>query len=486
MNDTIDFSVIRGGLANLDASVSHAASGADRPKVAEMFTPERHAGALDPNVTVVLGARGAGKSFWAGVLGDDETRLAAAEAYPRIGLKNLIVKFGYTGLLADGSISSSTIDKQVPLGKERALGLQLWRCVILRAIQSDLSSGGQSTIGEMMSHYSDPEVWERDFEIANKQLEKLNKNILVLFDALDSMAFDWERLRGLTDALLEVAWSTRGYRSVKIKLFLRPDQLSFMGLKFTEVPKLIAGATNLTWTGTDLYGMLFTRLSGIQDHDFQNQLNRLFAEEGVASPPQTLGLRRTWPLVYDQYLQSRVFIRLAGPYMGRGHKKGKTYDWPLRHLSDGHEEVTPRSFLTLMIEAARNSPGATDLAMTAEGIRHGLREASKVRVNQLDLEFPWIKRVLAPLARLQVPCANQQIIDRWRETGTLESIMKRVNNGELLAPFDPNSSRTHEDMLIETLVNIGVLMVRNDGRFDMPDLFRVAARLLKKGGVAPV
>ena len=111
MSNATDFSIIRKGLASLDASVSHAASGKDRPKVAEIFTPERHAGALDPNVTVVLGARGAGKSFWAGVLGDDDTRAAAAEAYPRIGLENIVVKFGFTGLSGDGSVSRATIEE---------------------------------------------------------------------------------------------------------------------------------------------------------------------------------------------------------------------------------------------------------------------------------------------------------------------------------------------------------------------------------------
>ena len=40
--------------------------------------------------------------------------------------------------------------------------------------------------------------------------------------------------------------------------------------------------------------------------------------------------------------------------------------------------------------------------------------------------------------------------------------------------------------LIERLIRMGVLTRRADGRYDMPDLFRVAARLLKKGGVAPV
>ena len=296
-----------------------------------------------------------------------------SDLYPRIGLENIIVKFGFTGLSSDGSVSRSTIDVQVPDGQERSLGLLLWRCVVLRAIQSALSSANKPMIGEMMSKYSDPEVWEHDCETADKKLEETDKTVLVVFDALDSLALDWERLRQLTDALLEVAWSTRGYSSVRVKLFLRPDQLRDMGLRFVELPKLIAGAANLTWSGVDLYGMLFTRLGGKPDNLLQGELSKLYEEEGIASLPSRLGKRRSWPLVHDRNVQSRVFTRLAGPYMGRSNKKGKTYDWPLKHLSDGHDEVTPRSFLTLMIEAARHSPNPV-------GLRKGLVAVQVARV----------------------------------------------------------------------------------------------------------
>ena len=79
----IDFAPLRRGLGRLDASASHSASGESRPRTDEIFAPEQHAGALDPNTTIVLGSRGAGKSFWAGVLGDENTKLAAASAYPQ-------------------------------------------------------------------------------------------------------------------------------------------------------------------------------------------------------------------------------------------------------------------------------------------------------------------------------------------------------------------------------------------------------------------
>ncbi|MBI1208451.1 MAG: hypothetical protein GC191_14340 [Azospirillum sp.] len=482
----IDFAAIRRGLASLDASAAHTASGENRPKVNEIFAPEPHAGALDPNVTIVLGARGAGKSFWAGVLGNDETRKAASEAYPHLGLDKAIVRFGFTGLENDGSVSRATIDHQVPNGQERSLGLLLWRCVVLRALQSALIPPvGNQTIGAMMKNYADPEQWEHDCAAADHILSTGGSKIVVVFDALDALAIEWERLRSLIDTLLEVAWATRGFRGFRLKLFLRPDQLRDLGLRFVELPKLLAGATNLRWTGTDLYGMLFARFGLIGEPEFKSAISNLLAEEDIAPQPSPFPRLRNWPLTHDRQVQARVFTRLAGTYMGRGDKKGKTYDWPLNHLADGHGEVTPRSFLTLMIQAARHPSHPTGQSLSAEGIRHGLREASRVRVDQLALEFPWIRRALAPLARMQVPCHSSGITERWAENKTIEAITRGAAERQYLPPFETGASEDPGQKLIGTLVRIGVLAVRKDGRYDMPDLFRVAARLLKKGGVAP-
>ena len=482
----IDFTTIRRSLASLDASAAHTASGDSRPKVEEIFAPEQHAGALDPNVSIVLGARGAGKSFWAGVLGNEDTRIAAAEAYPHLGLDKLIVRFGFTGVMNDGSISRPTIDSQVPVGEERTLASLLWRCVLLRGMKSALHPGATpAKISELMRQYRDPEDWEQECGKADHKLAQDGGKVLVIFDALDGLAVEWERLRRLIDALLEVAWSTRGFRALRVKLFLRPDQMRDLGLRFVELPKLLAGATSLRWSKVDLYGMFFARLSAITDRNMQAVYTSLLEEEGVAPLRNVLKKLRNWPLAKDSEVQARVFTRLAGSFMGRGAKKGRTYDWPVKHLADGHGEVTPRSFLTLMIEAARHPPDPPSQAISAEGIRHGLREASKVRVNQLDLEFPWIKRVLAPLARLQVPCTAPVIKVRWEETQTIEAVMRRAEAREFLPPFNPETEGDRDKRLIETLVRIGVLFVRADQRFDMPDLFRIAARLLKKGGVAP-
>ncbi len=484
---TIDFYALRTALGAMDAAAAHLASGEGRPQIHEIFSPEQHAGALDPKVAIVLGARGSGKTFWTGVLGSEETRMAAANAYPNLGLAKLNVHLGYSGIAHDGTVSRQTIDARVPISEESTKGVLLWRSVVLRAMLKTLGiEAGTHTIAQLMDAYPDPELWERDCKSADDLLASQGQSVLVLFDALDSLSADWERLRRLLDALLEVAWYARSSRSLRIKLFLRPDQMSDLGLRFVELPKMMAGAARLTWSGADLFGMFFQRVASIGENSARSAFLEILKEEWVPPPPSDISASRQWSLSHDKAAQVKVFQRFAGLYMGTNSKKGRTYDWPLRHLADGHGDVTPRSFLTLMIEAARGSSSPANQVVSAEGIRHGLRQASRVRVDQLDLEFPWIKRVLAPLSRLTVPCSEGAITSRWRETGTIAAIARRANDGNFLAPFKISAEQSEQEtQMIETLVRIGVFVQRTDFRFDMPDLFRVAARLLKRGGVTP-
>jgi len=173
--------------------------------------------------------------------------------------------------------------------------------------------------------------------------------------------------------------------------------------------------------------------------------------------------------------------------MGQGayaFKKGNTYDWPMGHLGDARAEVTPRSFLGMMIAAARHLVAPADRVITPEGIRHGLRAASKTRVDQLHQEFPWIKGVLAPLAGLLLPQGEAEVYQVWRRAETVERLIADAENN-YLPPF-PDAQRHGERALFLALERIGVMLRRSDGRLDMPDLFRVAAKLLKKGSIPPV
>jgi len=70
--------------------------------------------------------------------------------------------------------------------------------------------------------------------------------------------------------------------------------------------------------------------------------------------------------------------------------------------------------------------------------------------------------------------------------------MAKLNSSDFQAirtgipPFVAGKLGSDERALYEAMKNIGVMSRRKDGRLDMPDLFRVAANLLKKGGTTPI
>jgi hypothetical protein len=291
-----------------------------------------------------------------------------------------------------------------------------------------------------------------------------------------------------TEALFQVLWGMRANTAIKIKVFLRPDQIDDDAIRFVELPKLRTGAVRLEWPGTDLYGLFFTRLLSTAIPEARDAFVHLLSNLSISSPMPDLVASGDWSLAKQPAQQERVFEVLAGKYMADGlnaYKKGKTYEWPLNHLADVFNEVTPRSFLGLMIGASKRGATPLDRAITPDGIRHGLREASRTRVDQLHSDFPWIKGVLAPLAGLLLPQFEKEVFRVWQKANTVKQLVIDADKHGYLSPFLTNQP-ADELHLFEAMHRIGVMNRRNDGRIDMPDLFRVAAKLLKKGGTTPL
>jgi len=480
----IDFVAIRRALASLPSD--HDAAGDHSPTVDEIFTPEQHANALDPNTAVVVGARGTGKSFWAGVLGKDDTRAVTALVYPNLHLDQLIVKSGYSGLPNDYTVSAKIIDKWIPKGQEIEQAPEFWQSVIIRAAKWALSQDEEpQSISEVMKTYSDPEDAEKELRFLDKEFIASGRTLLVTFDALDTLSREWVRSSRLVDALFEVIWALRAYRAMKAKVFIRPEQLDDETLRFVELPKLRSGRVELEWKQVDLYGLLYWRLSNPPSS--VESFRSLVEEDGIAIPSDVIQKRRRWSLLTDRSAQKQVMDRFAGLYMGAGPKKGGTYDWPFKHLGDAQGKVTPRSFIELFVGAAKFGQAPTLQVISSKGIEHGLREASKVRVNQLGVEYGWVMRALAPLAGIAVPCELAAIFQRWDESDTINVILKAANDEQtgFLPPFPVPSKGNENVLLANAMIRIGLLGGREDGRVDIPDLFRVAAKMLRKGGVPP-
>ncbi|WP_295587088.1 hypothetical protein [uncultured Lamprocystis sp.] len=60
-----DHHSIRRAIAAIPGDVSNDAVGINVANIEDIYAPESHSAALDPNTPIVLGHRGTGKSFWA-------------------------------------------------------------------------------------------------------------------------------------------------------------------------------------------------------------------------------------------------------------------------------------------------------------------------------------------------------------------------------------------------------------------------------------
>lgn len=482
-----DIRAIRDSIAAIPGDVSNDAVGAYEARVDDIFAPATHAAALHPVNPIVVGSRGTGKSFWSGVLGQTSTRSAAAKAYPKLGLDDIDVVFGFTGIGGPEGISAEALNALVPLDANASTARAFWWATVLRSAVVGHVGSSKKKLSEVLSVAADLEKRDELLSQCESKLFEQRKTLLVVYDALDLIATNWPRRRMLTETLLEVVWAMRAYRSIKMKLFLRPDQIDDDALRFVELPKLRTGAVRLTWSGQDLYGLLFARLVLAADNGSRAAFRKMLQEHRIPDATRDDVLSRRWSLSHDVKEQARVMEAFAGPYMSPspyGYKKGKTYDWPVTHIADAFDEVTPRSFLGLMVAASKHANTPEDRVITPEGIRHGLREASRTRVDQLHQEFPWIKGVLAPLAGLLLPAEGEEVFRTWRQAKTIPALKGDAVAFSYLLPFADEDRATERD-LFEALKKIGVMFQRKDNRIDMPDLFRVAAKLLKKGGMAP-
>jgi hypothetical protein len=480
-----DIDSLRDGITAIEPAVSHRAN--EPPAPSEIYAPSHHISALDPDNPIVVGIRGVGKSFWAGVLGNDAARAVAASVYPRLGLAEYHVEFGFTGDEGRKEPSPDTVQQFADNPETAKL---FWRVVILRSLGGEVGVRPPMSYRDAMKEYSDPEKRELLLRDADNRLKKENRRFLLVFDALDRLSTDWTRLRTLTKALLQVTYGMRSYQSIRLKLFLRPEQLDDPAVAFTDLSKLKAAKIDLSWDSVDLYGLFFAQLAN--NLVSRSAFERLLERHQVTLRSQSENSLPT-ALTRSAETQEIIFVGLAGRYMGSDHRKGKTYSWLPSHLADGFNMVSPRSFLKALREAAVESAGTSERVLSVEGIKEGLRAASRMRVEQIKEEYQWIELALGPLAGLRVPCSASDIIEPWLRRRTTDAIEREVAQIGYLAPSEMSplsgghaaEPQVRERGLLATLLKVGVLQLRDDGRINMPDIFRIGAALIGRGRVSP-
>lgn len=462
---------------------------ADQPPESLIFGPADHAGALDPDRAIVVGNRGVGKSFWSSVLAHSETRAAVSKNYPRLNLDRLEVCLGFHEGAADGydehAPSTSTLDKLEELGHS---SLDIWRGVLLEALRRTSGQMGlrkpQGLAEAVKWLVTDRAAFEHELRVANTAIHKERRRFVLLFDALDRLGDNWEVIRKRTEGLLRLALQMRSSSVLRCKLFIRPDQYADQRVfSFPDASKLQHDAVNLIWRRKDLYGLLYHRLwKDEASHDCFKQMlkdsNKLQLLSADTPLPRELG--------EDEDAQAEVFYGLAGEFMGAGPNKGRTYSWLHDHLGDASGETSPRSFMAALSEASLVQVPKQETPLVHKGLLAGVQKASEVRLSQLKEDYWWVELALEALGGLLVPFEPASFINRWKERKTAETVQQDAMHSKRLPPvLLADNPPDPEEKLLKELIQINVMEQRANGKINMPDIFRVAANIKRKGGVRP-
>jgi hypothetical protein len=465
-----------------------ATSTGQPPKLDEIFFPESHAEVLDPDVSLVIGNRGMGKTFWTLALSDNALRPEIAKRYlgtRRLRFDDLDVYLGFADPEgAFGAVARPDLES-VPKNTPAEL---IWRAVLLKVLAPAVNQVIPQNFRELVEWVgtrSDEQL--ATFRAADEIKVQNQRRVLFLFDQLDQLATDWNRIQELTQGLVKIALAMKSYRSLKIKLFMRPDQAENKQLfRFPDASKILGGSRVLTWRATDLYGLLFFEILRVTEARgaFREICRKALIRANELHPRLNIPAA----LVGDRENQGAVFDAIAGELMGRGLKRGRPYTWIPTHLADGRGEISPRTFLQVLKTAAEwDAPPPRGTAIDFNGIQEGVRRASGTRLIELEENYPWVSMALEPLRGLVVPCTSNEIASRWMKKKTVDAISSRYGGSS--APIDlvlANLTGPKEEaVLMKLLTEIGVFEVRENGKINIPDIFRVKAGILRKGGVTP-
>lgn len=445
------------------------------------MAPTEHRNALDLDRTVVVGNRGVGKTFWSQALVDPVARLHVAKLYPRLELENTDAEIGFTGGYSSGfTASEQTIADAEASG---ASPVRIWEAILLRFVAGRIGLDvGDDLVSVVRWLSNNSERGEQALRRADKTISDSGRRFLLVFDGLDALGNSWSVIRTRLDGLIRLARLSRSFRAIRLKIFLRLDQAEDELLwQSPDASKLYNERVRLRWEPEALYDLLFFHL--FRSEPVRAAFDRLFPNATAAS---VILSKPKEPIFGSSDAQRVAFTALAGQSMGGGTNRGNTYNWVVNHLADAHGETTPRAFLVALSQAAKH-PSSRGAVIDHLGIQAGVREASERRLRELQEDYWWIDTGFQPLAGATVPCDPHDFIYRWKNEGTVRKIRDRAKREGKLPPISWETQQTEskEDALLATLKLIGVIEERTNGKINMPDIFRVAANIKRKGGVAP-
>lgn len=470
----------------------------ETPEPRFLHLPASHLKALQPDAMLVVGMRGAGKTFWWAALQDSTNRkLLEHLTQGRVFSANVDVVAGFGERPnPDAYPSRDALGKLLSNDVEPRL---IWKAVVAYHLADEANDIRRATSWAERVQYvaAEPESFDRLLAKRDEDLLRQNKWWLILFDALDRSATDWKQMHALIRGLLQIALDLRPYRRLRLKCFLRTDQLDENAVAdFPDASKVLASRVELNWPAHELYGLLWQHLGNASNQagsEFRRGTEEAVGEAwkplpGAEDMMDPVPIWRPPQALLTKHEQQRaVFHAITGPWMGRDRRRGFPYSWVPGHLADGQWRTSPRSFLAALRTAAEDTEerySDHEWPLHYESIKRGVQEASGIRVKELQEDYKWVQTVMEPLRGMVVPCAFEQVKQAWADHGVLEGLRQSVEKEEVKLP--PEHTLQGEEGLRIDLESLGIFLRLRDGRVNVPDVFRVGYGLGRRGGVRPV
>ncbi len=497
------------------------------PALHEVFVPKSHVHALQPNTMLVVGASGEGKSFWWATLQNPDHRELVKTLQPetQIGRETICVPgFGEPSNPARYPKAEELLTLQRS-GHETS---DIWQAVVVFAVLEEVAKivedeektpelhawrhGEVAREREWAARVrwvvKEPNLVDRLLNECDEELQRAGRHLIVLFDALDRCTNDWNAIYKIVRSLLQTTLKLEPTERIRAKVFLRNDLLDEHRLAgFPDAAKVLSSRAELRWYSEELYSLVWQLLAndaanGSLFRGLAEEITKVVRKEGrriveeqpapwtnvftAASSGSTAREHWAVPLVlqHDADQQAEVLHVFTGPGMGTDRRRGIPYQWLPNHLWDAHERVTPRPFLAALRAAAVHTLEhypEHHFALHYQGIKAGIKEASPIRITEIQEDYEWLKDLMKPLDGLVVPFSFMELEARWDAEESLAALEAGCRQGKYRLP--PAHLGDGAAGVVRDLEELGLFYRMRDGGEYMPEVYLFGFGLKQRGGI---
>jgi hypothetical protein len=455
--------------------------------------------ALEPDILLILGGRGVGKTELFRLLAIETGRATLVQnleirALPSLDKTIWIANFGRIRQQEKTFPTPEAIEARMKNTSNidwRAFWMGLMLGIMLRhsseALNTEWAREIPLEIRETLRHKlpllsewlplvrQEIEKMSYALDCLDEKLIEADEWLFVTYDELDRLVPSYSELSAPIRELLAF-WldKWRRWERIRPKIFLRTDLFREDFLGFPDASKLRAHQINLEWKPLWLYQLLFKRLanSGSEMTEYLRMVPNLINDSNTAIGIMT---------VAEESLFQSLIEKMIGKFMGANARKGYTYSWIPNHLQDAGGRIAPRSFLKLFSLAASrrlerfNEQNEQSLPETTllqpSDLQGALMDTSEDRIRELaQEEYPWLEALKTSLTGLEVPTAKAKFLEVIGATQWSEQLGKR-----------PPTSNQEE--VLKHLLQLGIVESRSDGRINMPEIYLYGFEVKRRGGI---